>query len=394
MYLPFADNYEQLIDNLKKGERVKLSPWFASAEEILKSGFKSNQYVAKLENVGDSAFDILYRLIDDTLRQAELDEHCLTGEHVRVYITGIGPRIDVKDYKAFYDHNDVEDVALTSSLTQLCAQNMSQDAISSNLARKYKLKYLPPNLNGTSNSALSAIHLCNQAMAQGGLDLAIVINISKIKTQDIWFLLTQSMLDSDIVQPFGVGSKGVLFSEGYSVMLLESNEHRQARNQQGGVSLRSAYMQINASRSNDVSWLSTSMLKLIKKLLKETGVNKEDLCAVIPHGNGSASSDGIEASALCMLAGELTLPVLAYKGQIGYTGTGSGLVDLVLGHHALIHGELIVPVSNDRITDDMARHVLVDKGVIKHDKKHLLKTGVGVDGSVIAMMVTDTGKEN
>lgn len=175
-------------------------------------------------------------------------------------------------------------------------------------------------------------------------------------------------------------------------MVLESDCHRQARNMPGGISLHSAYTQINASRSNDVSWQSTSMLKLINRILKDTGIKKEDLCAVIPHGNGSAISDGIEANAIGMLAGEQPLPVLAYKGQIGYTATGSGLVDLVIGHHSLVHRELISPVANDPISDDMARHVLLGKGTIKHDKKHLLKMGVGVDGSVTAMILTDTAR--
>jgi len=391
--LPFADNSAQLIANLKNGERVTASPWFTSEDEAVKCGFTGNKRIARLENTDDGTLDLLSRLIENALLQAMLDEHCLTGENVRVYLTGIGPRVDVKDYKSLYDHNDVEDVALASSLTHLCVAKMSQDALSRYLARKYHLKHLPPNMNSTSNSALVAVHLSTQAIEQGGIDLALIINISKIKTQDIWFLATQSMLDTEVVQPFGVNSKGVLFAEGYSVMLLESHRHRQARNQRGGIGLRSAYMQINASRSNDIAWQSTRMLKLITTLLQDTGVKKEALCAVIPHGNGSAVSDGIEANAIALLAGDQTLPVLAYKGQLGYTATGSGLVDLVIGHHALAQRELIVPVANDRISAQMARHVLVGKGVIKHDKKHLLKMGVGVDGSVIAMILTDTSKE-
>jgi len=391
--LPFADNSAQLIANLKSGERVPVSPWFASEDEAVKCGFTGNKRIAKLEKTDDSAVDLLSRLIEHALLQAMLDAHCLTGENVRVYLTGIGPRVDVKDYKGLYDHNDVEDIALSSSLTHLCVANMSQDAISLHLAQKYHLKHLPPNMNSTSNSALVAVHLSAQAIEQGGIDLALIINISKIKTQDIWFLATQSMLDTEVVQPFGVNSKGVIFAEGYSVLLLESDHHRQARNLHGGVSLRSAYTQINASRSNDISWQSTSMLKLINKILQETGVKKEELCAVIPHGNGSAISDGIEANTLAMLAGDETLPVLAYKGQTGYTATGSGLVDLVIGHHSLAYRELIMPVGNEPISDEMARHVLQGKGAIKHDKKHLLKMGVGVDGSVIAMILTDTSKE-
>lgn len=65
-------------------------------------------------------------------------------------------------------------------------------------------------MNCTSNSAMTAMHLGCQAIEHGGVDIVLVVNCSKIKTQDIWFLDTQSMLDTHLVQPFGENSKGVL----------------------------------------------------------------------------------------------------------------------------------------------------------------------------------------
>lgn len=70
----------------------------------------------------------------------------------------------------------------------------------------------------------------------------------------------------------------------------------------------------------------------------------EALCAIIPHGNGSSVSDKAEAKAIAMLTEGHPVPVLAYKGQIGYTATGSGIVDLIIGHHSLTQQELISPL--------------------------------------------------
>ncbi|MXJ81461.1 beta-ketoacyl synthase N-terminal-like domain-containing protein [Klebsiella michiganensis] len=392
VHLPFADDSSQLITNLKQGKRVKTSPWFRSDDEAIKCGLRGNINAAIMEHSNDSIPQLLYSLIDEALKQSMLDEVCLREDNVRVYITGIGPRVDAKDYRSFATYNDSEDLALTPSITNLSAKNMSQDIISTLLAKKYRLKYLPPNLNCTSNSGLAAIHLASQAIERGGIELAIIINISQIKSQDIWFLSTQSMLDTDIVQPFGINSKGVIFAEGYSVMLLESNSHRLARNLVEGVSIKTAYKQINASRSNDVHWQITCILKLVSKLLNEMRVKIEDLCAFIPHGNGTAFSDNIEAKAIAILAGENTLPVLAYKGQIGYTATGSGLVDLIIGYHSVSCHELIKSVINEPVIDDIARHLLTGLGVMKHHKNHLLKTGLGVDGSIIAVLLTNNAR--
>ncbi|EIV2082364.1 beta-ketoacyl synthase [Klebsiella aerogenes] len=387
--LPYAENSSLLIESLKQGKCVNLSPWFASDNQAIECGFSGNTNIAKLKQNNDSALDHLYRLIDEALLQAGLNDDCLKGDRVRVYITGIGPRVDVMDYRNFYNYNDMEDVSVTSSIKNLAVKNMSQDSFSYNLAKKYELSYLPPNMNCTSNSSLTAIHLATRAIEKNGIDLALIINISKIKYQDLGFLVSQGMLDSEIVQPFGVNSNGVLFAEGYGVMLLENQRHRLGRGKSPGISIYSAYKQINAGRSNDAYWQSASILKLINSLLNDSGVQKEELCAFIPHGNGTSSSDNVEAKAIAIFTSEMTLPVLAYKGQIGYTATGSGLIDIVIGYHSLKNGELIFPVVNDDIINDVSRHIPTEGRVSRHDKKHLLKTGLGVDGSVIALLMTN-----
>ncbi|HBU8521597.1 TPA: beta-ketoacyl synthase [Klebsiella aerogenes] len=387
--LPYAENTSLLTENLRQGKRVHLSPWFTSDKQAIDCGFSGNILIAKLKRDNDSAFDLVYKLINETLIQAGLNEDSLKGDRVRVYITGIGPRVDVMDYRNFYNYNDMEDVSLISSIKKLSVENMSQDTVSYRLAKRYELKNLPPNMNCTSNSSLTAIHLGTRAIEQGGIDLALVINISKIKYQDLVFLENQGMLESEMVQPFGINSNGVIFSEGYGTMLLESQQHRLGRGKNHGISITSAYKQINAGRSNDSYWQSTSILKLINAMLNDKGIKKEDLCAFIPHGNGTSSSDNVEAKAITMYAGENALPVLAYKGQIGYTATGSGLIDLVIGHHILLNRELIFPVVNDQIIEDVAPHISLEGGVSKHTKKHLLKTGLGVDGSVVALLMTN-----
>ncbi|TCB98635.1 beta-ketoacyl synthase [Kosakonia quasisacchari] len=390
LYLPFAENYSQLVNNLRVGKRVNENYWFASDELALKCGFTGNKHVARLEQIDDSPLALLYRLIDDALAQANLGKIALAGERVRVYLTGLGPRVDGMDYKSFYDHNDVEDLKCSLSISRLHVNNMSQDELAYNIAHKYGLNHLPPNLHCTSNSSLTAVHLGCQAIDNDGADLVCVINCSKIKTQDIWFLENQSMLDSESVQPFGQNSRSVLFSEGCCVILLESKAHRLARGVNGGIQLKSAYAQISASRSNDSAWLSANIIKVISKVLNDANIGLGDLCAIIPHGNGSSNSDKAEAKAIAMLSGKQPVPVLAYKGQLGYTTTGSGIVDLIIGEYSLRRRELLSPVSNDDIIEEISSQLLTDIGVIKHEKKHLLKTGLGVDGSIIGIVMSDT----
>ncbi len=55
----------------------------------------------------------------------------------------------------------------------------------------------------------------------------------------------------------------------------------------------------------------------------------------------------------------------------------------------MTHHQLIAPVGNDVIIDSMASLVLTDGSVTNHSKRHLLKVGVGVDGSVIGVVMSN-----
>lgn len=386
--LPFAKDSDTLIDRLKQGACVNKTYWFETDETAMACGLKSNKLTARLAHGYDSVLNLLCDLIDQSLEKAMLGQHCLSGENVRVYLTGLGPRVDVQDYASFYDHNDIEDVKLSKSILNLHASNLSQDKLAYGLAEKYRLKLMPPNLHATSNSSLSAIHLGIQAIGSGDVDLVLVINCSEIKTQDIYFLESQSMLEGHVTQPFCEESQCVLPSEGFSTLLLESSRHRNARQVQGGIKLTSYYAQVSAGRNHDSTQLTSSLLKVMNKAMAQVNVTNEALCAIIPHANGSEGSDKAESQALSLLLGSGTVPILAYKGQIGYVTTGSGLVDLIIGHHLLEHGELLSPVGSEVIRANIAQHVLLNCGVVKHNKKHLLKLGLGVDGSIIGMVMS------
>lgn len=388
--LAFTDNCDELINNLKQGKIAATEYWFASEQAAVKCGIKDNKRVARLALHTQSLTERVCGLIEQSLEHAMLDAHCLSGGNVRVYLSGLGPRVDVIDYKAFYDHNDIEDLSLNKSITHLHVAKICQDKLAHDIARKYRLRYMPPNLQCTSNSSLSAVHLAIQAIGSGDIDLVVVINCSQITTQDIAFLAGQSMLDSEDVQPFGETSKSVLFAEGQCGMVLESVRHRHRRGLAGGIRLNSTYQQISSGRGNDAAQLSASLLKLMNKAIHHVGICYEQLCAILPHGNGSETTDKAEAQAIATMLAEHSVPVLAYKGQIGYHPTGSGIIDLIIGHYTLCSGELISPQGSAAIRENMVGHLWINKGIVKHNKHHLLKTGLGVDGSIIALVMSNS----
>lgn len=392
VHLAFADTHEDLIQNLKHGKKVASEFWFKSESDAIKFGLNGNKLVATLKSSNKSMFEHICEQIDASLQSAMLEEHCLAGENVRVYLTGLGPRFDIIDYSVFYDHNDIEDVTLTKSVQKLHVAKNSQDDLAHKIAKKFKLRYTPPNFQCTSNSSLSAVHLAIKAIESGDIDLVLIVNCSLVTTQDIQFLANQSMLDGTVVQPFGENSKGVLFAEGCCSLIIESEKHRQMRGENLGIEITSNYMQISSGRGNDAAQLSASLVKVMDKALEQVNITYDDLCAIIPHGNGSEVTDKAEAQAIMTVFSDRPLPVLAYKGQIGYTPTGSGIVDLIIGHHSLCEKELISAIGQGAIRDKFDQYILLNKGTIRHNKSHLLKMGLGVDGSIIGIVMSNKNK--
>lgn len=386
--MPYAQDDLTLIANLRQGQSLQRSFWFESDRVACASGLKKNVAAARLSHPFTDEEELVCHLIGDALVNAGLSPESLSGERVRVYLTGLGPRVDRQDYGLFYDHNAIEDLKIQTRITRLHATNLAQDRLGHRVARKYALCRMPPCLHCSSNSALAAVHLGIQAINSGEIDIVLVVNGSAVATQDLVFLDSQSMLDGERTQPFCEESRSVLPSEGFAALVLESERHRARRTAEGGIRLVSDYLQMSASRTNDASQLTSGVLKVMHNTLAKADITAGSLCAVIPHANGSGVSDKAEAQALSSLLNGTTVPVLAYKGQIGYVTTGSGIIDMIIGHHSLTQGELISPSGTGNIRSNIAGHLLINKGVIHHDKQHLLKVGLGVDGSIIGLLMS------
>jgi 3-oxoacyl-(acyl-carrier-protein) synthase len=386
--IPFAQDSSTMITHLRQGKRLPRTPWFGSDDVARAFTLKKDVFAARLNHDFADGDALVCQLVDDALAHAGLPAQSLSGARVRAYITGLGPRVDTLDYGSFFDHNAIEDVKLKKSVTRLHATNIAQDRLAHRVAKQYDLQVMPPCLHCSSNSSLAAVHLGIQAIGSGEIDLVLVINCSELKTQDLAFLDAQSMLEGEHIQPFCEESRCVLPSEGFSALLLESERYRAARNAGKGIRLVCDYLQMSASRTNDASQLTSSLLKVMGSTLARAEVDVDALCAVIPHANGSGVSDKAEAQALSSLLSDTTVPVLAYKGQMGYVTTGSGIIDMVIGHHCLTEGELLSPSGSGNIRSNISGRFLLNQGVVLHEKRHLLKVGLGVDGSVIGLLMS------
>ena len=386
--LPTINDFNELINKLTANECVQENKWFNDEDLVTELELYGNPSVVTYHNKPHTLDFFLKELIDKSLKKAKLDKTKLQGRRVRFYLAGHGMRTDLNNYQGFYNKNDVEDINYSPSIKKLHAKYYAQDHLANELLRYYGLTWPPISIYGTSNSALMATHIGNKAINNGELDVVVVISWLDIYLQDILFIDGQDMLVQEYAQPFSLASDGAILSEGYAVLILESESHLNKRQFHPRVYLNySGCMQSHGERNSNVSFYTIS--KVIENTMETLNLNESELGAVFAHGNGSIISDKAEAMAIeNLLKNNLDIPVLSYKGQIGYISNCSGIIDLMIMTEAIINKRILPSVSHYPIIGNLKFNFFSDTEPLPYNKKCMLKLGLGMDGSIITMVLS------
>lgn len=388
--LPSIKNFNILLKQLISKKSIKSEKYFK--EDYLSDyfKFKLNPSVIKYKNNKNSLLRILKKLIDNSIRNANLSQEKLRHSRIKIYLTGQGPRADFIHYQGFYDKNDAEDVSYSPNIKYLHSKYYAQDELSKKLFEEYLLDYPPIPLYCASNSALMGVHIGHKEISQGMADIVIVLSWNSLVMQDIAFMESQNMLVDEYAQPFSKQSDGVVLSEGYCAIILENDEYIKERAHLFSAYIsHSIFIQSNAERVMGGALFSFHTIsKVILQILAKANLSPTDIGAIFIHGNGSIISDKAEAIAISTIFKEnINVPIISYKGQIGYISNCSGIIDLMIMSHSLKYKELIPSITHYPINDSMDLNFLSNKNAVKYDNKPMLKIGLGMDGSIIAMIL-------
>ncbi|WP_127957620.1 beta-ketoacyl synthase N-terminal-like domain-containing protein [Serratia microhaemolytica] len=386
----YAPDFPALIDGLIAGRVIGSQPWFDSAHEWQDLRLSCNPHYAPEAKPFGAAFSRLQPVIAQALTTAGLNQQQLQGKRVRVYLVGHGQRADIADYLGYQDRNDQEELLLFPSIKRLHADNFDQDRLVQQLTQAYQLSWPVISLYCASNSSLAAVHLAQAAIAAGELDLVLIIGWLETQTQDIVFLGGQDMLGEGGSQPFSNHNSSILPTNGVVALILESGQHAQRRGFKPSACLRSSmFCQSSGGRgSSSFTADFRTIAQTLERVLKQAKLSPQDIACVFPHANGVIASDKAEAMALQKLWGKTGIPVVSYKGQIGYMVTCCGILDLMLIGEALQQRRLLASTSRYPIDESLQIQVHADSPPLALEKSHILKSGIGLDGSAIAMVIS------
>lgn len=388
--LPYIKNCDSVFDFLKSKKRV-LSDKYLDREELIDFyNLNKNPDIIKVKDTGKEMYGKIKKLIDDALNNAGITKEEIKNNRTNIYISGQGLRADLSNFQGFYDKNDIEDVNYTPSIKKLHSIEYSQDMLSKNLFDDYHLEWPPITLYNASNSALMAVNIGFNDIKENNFDIVIIVSWTDVLLQDIAFMDNQNMLASIFSQPFSKYSDGVILSDGYAVLILENMSLAKKRNKKNFIVINSIVFNQNFSIRNigGYSFNFSTISKTILSALEFANYSPRQIGAIFIHGNGSINSDKSEEMAILNVFNEMTdIPILSYKGQIGYVSNCSGIIDLMIIAKSLQENSLIPSTSNCYLNDQSNLNFLSDEDVVNYDRSPVLKIGLGMDGSIIAMVL-------
>jgi len=248
------------------------------------------------------------------------------------------------------------------------------------VADYFNYKQDPIVISNACISGLLAILTARRLILSGRYDHAVVTGADVVTQFVLSGFQSFQAVSSDPCRPFDAARKGVTLGEGAGTVILTCKE---------------AYIPANAilvgagAVSNDANHISgpsrtgAELSQAMIAAMKGSKVSSHDIGFVSAHGTATLYNDEMEAKAL-QLAGLLDIPVNSLKSYYGHTLGAAGLIEAIIGMHALQQNVVIPTLGFETL--GVSEPVKVSSEIIQKEMKHFLKTVSGFGGCNAAMV--------
>lgn len=236
-------------------------------------------------------------------------------------------------------------------------------------------------VGAASASGGAAIAMARRALLSGDLSAVVVVGApTLLSSVEVSALRSVGALNigngegSDIqpYQPFDQTASGFVYGQGAAALILEPlNDMKRSL-----AVLRASAMALDANHSTNPS--VSGEVTVMKKALKQAGLEKEEIDLVNSHGTGSVLGDKVEAEALYSLFAKNSPWVNATKALSGHCLSSAGIVEAVAAVLQLRGGYLHAnPALNNPVQGGI-RWVGPER--VEKDIRHILSNSFGFGG--------------
>jgi len=178
-------------------------------------------------------------------------------------------------------------------------------------------------------------------------------------------------------KPYSKNRSGVNLGEAAAAVLITNNPENAFVEIIGDGSINDANHISGPSRTGE------GLVKSIESALSEAKVSPEQIDFISAHGTATPFNDEMEAIALNRLALQ-NVPINSLKGYFGHTLGASGLLETVIGIHAIQHNILMASLGFDEIGVSQNINVIAEN--THKECTYFLKTASGFGGCNTAVL--------
>ncbi|WP_111599111.1 beta-ketoacyl synthase N-terminal-like domain-containing protein [Chitinophaga skermanii] len=180
--------------------------------------------------------------------------------------------------------------------------------------------------------------------------------------------------------PFDAERKGINLGEAAATVIVSKEIPPQA----GKV-----FRLLEGASSNDANHISgpsrtgEELALAIQKAIEASGIERRDIGFVSAHGTATLYNDEMESKAFA-LAGLLDAPVNSLKGYYGHTLGAAGLLEAIVGMHAMDNNVVLPTLGFQTLGVSQPLHV--PNVILQQPTNYYLKTTSGFGGCNAAMI--------
>jgi 3-oxoacyl-[acyl-carrier-protein] synthase I len=226
-------------------------------------------------------------------------------------------------------------------------------------------------------SGLLAILTARRLILSGRYDHAVVTGADVVTQFVLSGFQSFQAVSSEPCRPFDAERKGVTLGEAAGTVILSGKKTANA------IKVGAGAVSNDANHISGPSRTGAELSHAIQLAMKESGISQSEIGFVSAHGTATLYNDEMESKAL-QLAGLLDVPVNSMKGYYGHTLGAAGLIEAIIGMHAMQQNVVIPTLGFETL--GVSEPVQVSSQIIQKDVQHFLKTVSGFGGCNAAMV--------
>ncbi|MBL4674380.1 MAG: hypothetical protein JKX81_19115 [Arenicella sp.] len=394
----YAQTSSDLVAKLAQGEFVQLQSVFEN--QMLKSmfGFEHDVKYAPLEkarkdllkqyeDISNVKVAALVNVTGQVLADAKLNIDVLAQKNTRVFWGSSGNQPDLISFIRELHGNQSLDLLFNKKISDLHADSFRNDTLTQLYAEYFRLQHPILTVSSACSSALNAMIPAIAMLQSGQIDRALVLSWQEVSKFDILFMSGLNIIARQGSLPFSKNSDGLMPAYGVAGILLERSANiREEQTPYFAVRAMSSRRALSGSAhsaSMDVSFRSVS--QTMQHTLDKAGIAAADVDLIYPHGNGITASDQSEISALSQLFSSHKAKIVSYTEQTGYMLSASGGFDLILAKDAFENNRIIPIQSKGDLELTQGLNFVTKE--CQADIRYILKTSIGIDGSIVSCLL-------